>query len=297
MPSPAHEWMIAVLTDDPARLDALLRAVRRSGLAAGFVVADAVAHLVDAVELRPDALLIDQVTGGWIALEVQLHPDEEKRTAWPLLAAYLTRRFGALGDVLVITPSANVAGWARKGWRIEGPMGSTQAFAPSVLHLGLAEARALLRAPAPETAFFAAWAIQTRHGPAAREIALAALRRTDELTDATLKNALARSILGVLSDPLKEALKIMISPERLPKLEPWLEELIQRWEDKGLSQGLSQGRAEGESRALLRVLARRGIAVDAITEARVTACTDTAVLEAWIDRAVTATSLHDVFCD
>ena len=48
MPSPAHEWMVALLTDDPRRLDVLLRVLRRMGLRAHFVVVDAAVHLVDA---------------------------------------------------------------------------------------------------------------------------------------------------------------------------------------------------------------------------------------------------------
>jgi hypothetical protein len=229
--------MVAVLTDDPSRLDALLRAARRMGLSAHFAVADATVHLVDALELSPDALLIDRASGRWIALEVQLQIDEEKRTMWPVLAAYLTRRHGAMGDVLVITPHAHVAAWARTGWHHEGPLGSTLGFAPTVLHVGEPEAWVLLRAPSPEMAFFAAWAMQSRHGPDAMAIALAALRRAGELTDPTLQNALARSILGVLSDALKEAIFAMISPERMPALEPWLEQLIQQWEARGEARG------------------------------------------------------------
>ena len=41
----------------------------------------------------------------------------------------------------------------------------------------------------------------------------------------------------------------------------------------------------------------RGIAVDPSTQTRITACTDTATLESWIDRAVTATTLRDVFTE
>ncbi|MFO0625021.1 MAG: hypothetical protein U0325_05340 [Polyangiales bacterium] len=83
MPSPAHEWMVALLTDDPSRLDVLLRVVRPTGLPARFVVVDAAVHLVDAVELRPDALLVAPDTARWLALEVQLQVDDEKRTTWP----------------------------------------------------------------------------------------------------------------------------------------------------------------------------------------------------------------------
>ena len=43
-------------------------------------------------------------------------------------------------------------------------------FVPTVMLLGEPEALALLKAPAPEMAFYAAWAMQTRHGPAAISI-------------------------------------------------------------------------------------------------------------------------------
>jgi hypothetical protein len=39
--------MVALLTDDPRRLDVLLRVVRRMGLRAHFVVVDAAVHLVN----------------------------------------------------------------------------------------------------------------------------------------------------------------------------------------------------------------------------------------------------------
>ncbi|MFO0628515.1 MAG: hypothetical protein U0325_23280 [Polyangiales bacterium] len=168
MPSPAHEWMVALLTDDPGRLDVLLRLVHPVSLSARFEVVDAAVHLVNAVELRPDALLLDPQTGRWLALEVQLQIDEEKRTTWPLLVTYLTRKHGTMGDVLVITPDNRVAAWAAGGWRTMGALGSWQDFTPAVLHLGEREAQALLASPSPEMAVFAAWAMQTRRGPAAR---------------------------------------------------------------------------------------------------------------------------------
>ncbi len=42
------------------------------------------------------------------------------------------------------------------------------------------EARVLLTAPSPEMAFFAAWAMQKRHGPVAQRIAMAADRDAGE---------------------------------------------------------------------------------------------------------------------
>lgn len=60
---------------------------------------------------------------------------------------------------------------------------------------------------------------------------------------------------------------------------------------------IDQGRAEGEARMLLRILAARGFSLpDEICE-RVTGCTDLAQLESWGTRAVTATSVREIFGD
>jgi hypothetical protein len=57
---------------------------------------------------------------------------------------------------------------------------------------------------------------------------------------------------------------------------------------------LAQGKAEGEALMLLRYLATR-FEVPAGIRERITSCTDTAQLEAWFDRALSATSLEEIF--
>ncbi|MGA2451074.1 MAG: hypothetical protein ABTD50_20635, partial [Polyangiaceae bacterium] len=51
-----------------------------------------------------------------------------------------------------------------------------------------------------------------------------------------------------------------------------------------------QGRAEGEARAILTVLAARGIDVPDRARARILDCADLAQLDAWLARAATASS-------
>jgi hypothetical protein len=53
--------------------------------------------------------------------------------------------------------------------------------------------------------------------------------------------------------------------------------------------------ARGEAQILLRIMAARGLDIPEPIRARVAECTDTARLEAWADRAATATSLDDIF--
>jgi len=52
---------------------------------------------------------------------------------------------------------------------------------------------------------------------------------------------------------------------------------------------------KGAASMLLRLLDRRGLAVDEATRARVTACEDADQLEQWFDRAVVASRTAEVF--
>lgn len=61
------------------------------------------------------------------------------------------------------------------------------------------------------------------------------------------------------------------------------------------SSGEARGEARGRAAMLLRILAKRGVAVDESTAARVLACEDVSTLEAWFDRATTATRAGEVF--
>ncbi len=65
---------------------------------------------------------------------------------------------------------------------------------------------------------------------------------------------------------------------------------------KNVNQGRAEGRAEGEARALLAVLAARGIDVPDHAHTRITECTDLDQLETWIRRAAAAaTTVDDLF--
>lgn len=57
----------------------------------------------------------------------------------------------------------------------------------------------------------------------------------------------------------------------------------------------ARGRAGAMAASVLRVLDRRGIAVDAESRARVLACDELATLERWLDHAVTAARVEEVF--
>jgi hypothetical protein len=56
----------------------------------------------------------------------------------------------------------------------------------------------------------------------------------------------------------------------------------------------SAARREALARALLRVLERRGVALDAAMRTRAEDSTDTDVLDGWLDRAATTSTRADV---
>ena len=61
-----------------------------------------------------------------------------------------------------------------------------------------------------------------------------------------------------------------------------------------VAKGRAEGEAKGRAHAVLDVLRVRGIAVPAEVKETVLSCTDTALLDAWLERAVTAKSVADV---
>ena len=64
---------------------------------------------------------------------------------------------------------------------------------------------------------------------------------------------------------------------------------------RGKAEGRAEGRAIGEGEAVLKVLAVRGIEVSEDAHARISDCRDIQQLDAWLGRAVTATSVADLF--
>jgi hypothetical protein len=75
--------------------------------------------------------------------------------------------------------------------------------------------------------------------------------------------------------------------------DPNVQELISEWEDKGLAKGRAV-----EARLLLhKVLAARSFPVTSDVRARINGEPDVGRIEAWLEAAVTAASIGDVFRD
>ena len=233
-------------------------------------------------------LLVDGKPVLGIIVEVQLQADPDKPFSWPVYAATLRARLRCPACVLVVTPSASVARWARAPIET-GPGAHFEALVvgpdavPAVRDVDSARRE-------PELAVLSAMA----HGGdsdanRAAEIALAALMACLDL-DTERAAFYADVVRTALGDAARAALEtLMQSPER--------REFQSEFARKYVAVGRAEGEAKGEARALLAVLEARGLAVSTETRDHIVGCTDIAVLENWIRRAVTVASVEDLFTD
>jgi hypothetical protein len=217
---------------------------------------------------------------------VQLRVDTRKRQTWPAYVATLHARLGCPVMLLVVCPDQAVASWCATPIVITDP---GLALRPVVLGprqvpvvTDVAVARRL-----PELAVLSALAHGGRTDPSAvLEALLAALDVIDH-DHADLYTDLVFTVLPATARVWLEEL-MTTAPHR------YQSEFARRYFSQGEAEGEAKGKAEGEARALLAILDARHIQVPDDIRADITACTDTAQLEAWIRRAATADKLQDV---
>jgi len=101
------------------------------------------------------------------------------------------------------------------------------------------------------------------------------------------RSRLMTIMLRLSSDAARQILEAMMTTSEYEKT------LAERIHD----QGMAEGEAKGEAKALLRLLAARGLAPSEAQRNQVTSCTDAAQLDLWFDRAVTAGTAAEVFAD
>ncbi|MGW4773638.1 hypothetical protein ACWEO2_37075 [Nocardia sp. NPDC004278] len=74
---------------------------------------------------------------------------------------------------------------------------------------------------------------------------------------------------------------------------PYRSEFARRHYFRGYTEGL----ARGTSNALQSLLRLRGFTITEVAATRMDMCTDLSQLDTWLDRAVTADAIDDVFAD
>jgi hypothetical protein len=94
-------------------------------------------------------------------------------------------------------------------------------------------------------------------------------------------------ILILASDAARQILEAMMTTSEYEKT------FVERIHE----QGVSEGKAEGKAEDVLKLLDARRLAPSKEQRHRVTSCTDSAQLDLWFDRAITAGAAAEVFAD
>ena len=115
-------------------------------------------------------------------------------------------------------------------------------------------------------------------------IASPALTDADRLRMTTI-------ILKLASDAARQILEAMMTTADYEKT------FIERIHDQGIAEGEARGKAEGKAEAVLKLLDARGLAPTDGQRQQVTSSTDSAQLDRWFDRAITASRAAEVFAD
>ncbi|MFJ4652846.1 hypothetical protein ACIP5Y_16405 [Nocardia sp. NPDC088792] len=129
-------------------------------------------------------------------------------------------------------------------------------------------------------------AITQRHHPQ-REAILTALAA--EVVDAPNGEMYIDLVMAVLPQAARHFLEGLMSTGTYE----YKSEFARRY----YSRGKAEGEAEGEVKALLRVLERRGFVISEKLGSRIAECRDLDQIDVWIDRAVTASRIEEIFAD
>jgi hypothetical protein len=218
-----------------------------------------------------------------------LRPKKDKRFTWPLYAVGARAREKCPFVVLVVAPNAATARWAARP--IE--LGGGNQYTPLVV--------------GPDGVPKVTDPARARREPQLAVLSVMAHGRGEVTTAAEIGAAAAKAILRLSEEQrvlysllieanLSEAARKAI--EMQPGLEKFFSEAQRRNFERGRAEGEAKGKAEGEAKgeakALLKILTRRGLTLTAEQRRRIMECTDVAMLEDWLDRALSVSSAAEL---
>jgi hypothetical protein len=286
VPSHLHEILVEMFRERPALAADLLTGPLRVALPA---FDDAVVSAGDLTSIAPTEYRADVVirltAGGRtalaVAVEAQLRIDARKRRAWPAYVATLHARLDCPVQLLVVCPDPAVAAWCSTPIVIGNPglVLTPMVLGPDRIPVVTDPHEARQH---PELAVLSALA----HGgrPDQRHIfnALLAALNTIDHDHAGLYSDVVFGVLPAAAREYKEVFMHAIARKY-------------GYQSEVARALFAQGEATGEARAVLAVLDARGVDVPEKVRDEITACADPDLLETWVRRAATATTIDDLF--
>jgi len=293
MPSFDHEALLELFRRRPTLAPELLRDALHVPMPPDehVEVSDSTLTEISLTERKADLVLVCSASPGAAAqrvliVEAQLRVDPDKRRSWwsYLVSAHTRHRCDAV--LVVVTPSAAVAAWAAKPIRLGHPGVSLQpiVLGPSAVPV-VRDAVEATRSP--ELAVLST--MVHGRGDAAEDIARATFAAVRDLDDdrAALYNDIALTSLRAAARAIFEDLMANGTYQ-------YKSDFAKRYVAQGEARGEARGEVRGRGFAILAVLSARGVEVSPAVRERVLACTDVALLDAWIARAANAKEAGDL---
>ncbi len=293
MPSMAHEVLVDLFKNRPSLAAEIL--VEVLGIALPPYTEARLAS-IDLTEIQPAeyradvvVLLLDHGTPvRVIIVEVQLTMDPRKRLSWPAYVTVSRAIHNCPAGLLVIAPGTLVAAWCAEPIETGVP---DFVLRPPVLQRA---AIPVVTEPAeaarrPELAVLSAMA----HGESEQgaTIASAVLPALQGLEDEGRARFYYDLVYNALNEATRRALEAMM------KGYEYQSDFAKKYVAQGRDEGRNEGRAEEAARAVLTALRVRSIAVPEAAREQILAQKDPEQLERWLEKAIVATTLAEVFAD
>ncbi len=285
MPSITHEGPLDLVRQHPEIALELIQGTAEVTLPAQVAVSLAATDMSAVVPVQYLAdmvvLVSDQATGEpvlAVIIEPQLRDSEAKRFSWPVYVVTARQINKCPAAVLIVLcPDPAEAAKCRQLIRTGHPGFD---LAPIVIDSSGPPGRDGTAGPYLTVFAASMGGIDLESEAGARRV-LDAIAST-EVSDAD-RSRLMTIMLRLSSDAARQLLEAMMTTSEYEKT------LAERIHDQGM--------AEGEAKAVLRLLAARGLGLSEAQRERVTSCTDSAQLDLWFDRAITASTAAEVFAD
>jgi hypothetical protein len=284
MASLLHEAVVELLRNRPRlSLELLDRAAPLASVFRDLLGEEGRVESIDLGDAKPLERAADFVasfgsgaTGLRVITEVQLTPDPGKRRSWPGYVAVSWARTGVPTHLLVLTLDREIERWAAQPIDVGHFVFRPVVAGPDIIPLLIDDDAAR---QSPELAVLAVYAHRRRAEVAS--IAAAALGAVSSL-DETRARFSTELVLQWLPAAARAILEATMDIKT---------EFISDWSREKIALGEAKGRAE----AVLRVLRTRGLSVDETTAQRIRSCTDLALLDSWVERAVRIQAADDLF--
>jgi hypothetical protein len=243
-----------------------------------------VQYLADMVVLISNAATGDPALA--VIIEPRLRDSETKRYSWPVYVTTARRVAKCPAAALVVLcPDPAEAAKCRQLIRTGHPGFD---LAPIVIDSGSPPGRD--DAGGPYLTVFAAsmGGIDMESESGARRVLNA--MASPEVGDAD-RLRMTTIILRLASDAARQILEAMMTTSDYEKT------FVERIHDQGVSEGKAEGEAKGKAESVLKLLDARRLAPSKEQRQRVMSCSDSAQLDLWFDRAITAGTAAEVFAD